>query len=184
VNPRIRRARAEDARAIAEVHVASWKDAYAGILPHAILDGLTLRGTAAAWEKRIHGLGRGESVVVAELDGAVVAFSAAGPTMDPTDLAGFAAEVSYLYVHPSFVGAGIGGALLAHVLARFEREGYRWVMIAVLEENAAARGFYEHLGLRLDGARWLDRRFGARVVRYAKALNPVVDFESLRRSRA
>ena len=51
----------------------------------------------------------------------------------------------------------------------------------VLARNEGARRFYEREGLRLDGeSRW--DSFGPRsvpVVRYAKALNPIVDFEAL-----
>jgi hypothetical protein len=55
----------------------------------------------------------------------------------------------------------------------------------VLARNDRARRFYESEGLRLDGARRWDP-FGDRavpVVRYARALNPVVDFTELAASR-
>jgi hypothetical protein len=38
----IRRASQSDARAIAEVHVASWRETYRGIVPDAFLDALSV----------------------------------------------------------------------------------------------------------------------------------------------
>ncbi len=49
----IRRARPDDAAAIAAVHVAAWRSAYPGLLPAAYLAGLSARRKAAEYERTI-----------------------------------------------------------------------------------------------------------------------------------
>lgn len=41
----------DDARAIAAVHIASWRAAYRGLLPDAALDALTLDGREGDWRR-------------------------------------------------------------------------------------------------------------------------------------
>jgi GNAT superfamily N-acetyltransferase len=164
---RIRRARPDDARAIARVHVASWQAAYRELLPATYLDALTVRSVGTSWRRRLAIAPPGEVVWVSTVEGTVVAFCAAGPARDNRAWNGYAGEVTYLYVHPAIVGNGIGGALMRKALID-------------LEANTVARRFYEHLGLRFGGARWVDSRFGVAVVRHEKALNPIVDFDAIR----
>ncbi len=122
----------------------------------------------------------GEQVWVAVVEGTVVGFCAAGPARDNRAWKGYAGEVTYLYVHPAMLGRGVGFALMQKALRELERRGCVWAEVAVLEQNARARSFYERLGLRFGGARWMDQRFGVNVVRHEMALNPVVDFAELR----
>ena len=49
----IRGARTGDAQAIADVHDASWLDAYRGIIPGRELDKMVARRGAAWWQKAI-----------------------------------------------------------------------------------------------------------------------------------
>jgi ribosomal protein S18 acetylase RimI-like enzyme len=177
---RIRRARPDDARAIARVHVASWQAAYRELLPATYLDALTVRSVGTSWRRRLAIAPPGEVVWVSTVEGTVVAFCAAGPARDNRAWNGYAGEVTYLYVHPAIVGNGIGGALMHKALTDLERRGCVWAEVAVLEANTVARRFYEHLGLRFGGARWVDSRFGVAVVRHEKALNPIVDFDAIR----
>jgi len=55
----IRRATVDDVRAIAEVHVASWRAAYRGQLPDDVLAGLSVERRADMWRgiARAHPLG-------------------------------------------------------------------------------------------------------------------------------
>ncbi len=171
---RIRRARRDDARAIARVHVASWRAAYRGLLPQSYLDRMSTTALAQRWRDR-------EAVWVAEVDGKVVGFSLLGPCRHDAALAGFAGEVTMLYVHADYTGDGFGQALLELSLDELARQQYFWVVVWVVEGNRAARSFYERRGLRLDGARRDDEFDGTRVpvVRYAAPLNPAFDFARL-----
>ena len=50
----VRGATADDARAIAEVHVASWRWAYRGQVPDRILDELSVDEREAIWRAALH----------------------------------------------------------------------------------------------------------------------------------
>ena len=49
----VRIAWADDARSIAEVQVASWRSAYAGVLPEHVLASMHVEEVAAAWHASI-----------------------------------------------------------------------------------------------------------------------------------
>ena len=47
----VRWATADDAAAIAAVHIASWRAAYRGLLPDAVLDSLSLEARTDHWRE-------------------------------------------------------------------------------------------------------------------------------------
>lgn len=49
----VRFATIDDAPAIASVHVEAWRHAYAGVLPQATLDGLSVDARARMWSQAI-----------------------------------------------------------------------------------------------------------------------------------
>jgi hypothetical protein len=51
----IRLAVIHDARAIAEVHVESWKSTYRGIYPEALLNGLSVEKRESSWRELLAG---------------------------------------------------------------------------------------------------------------------------------
>ena len=77
----IRRARPEDAGAIAAVHVAAWREAYAGLVPAEALAALSVEARTAFW-RRI--LGAPDPAVATAAfvacapDGAVLGFGSCG----------------------------------------------------------------------------------------------------------
>ncbi len=171
-----------DARAIARIHVDSWQTTYGnGLLPRQYLDRLTVPGLTRRWQKRLAYRYGGHGVWVAERGGTVVGFAELGPCMQDDSLLGFAGEVYMLYVHPDATGQGIGRALLDQALDELSDRPFYWAIVWVVAGNRRARAFYESAGLRPDGAERIDRFAGQRVpvLRYAKALNPIIDFDSL-----
>lgn len=179
-----------DAAAIAAVHSASWRAAYADLLPQAYLDTLHPSRLTRLWSRRLRARSRGIDrrlqpvICVAVVEDRVLGFSEVGPARR-RDLHGFSGEIFYLYVHPTAFRQGIGRALYWHGLALLEARRFLWVVVRVLQGNLPARRFYERMGLRLDGHVEADRSFDppVRVVRFAGALNPVFDFEALGRRR-
>lgn len=178
----IRAAEPDDAQSIAEVHLASWRAAYQGLLPQRYLDRMRVEPLEDRWIQRmrrpLRSGDQGGNLWVVEARGQVVGFVLVGPCLDDASLIGFAGEVLMLYIHPAHQGRGFGRALLMHALEALSGRDYYWCVIWVLAENRGARAFYERMGLRPDGARRRDRFSGqdVAVVRYAKALNPVLDF--------
>jgi GNAT superfamily N-acetyltransferase len=168
----IRPAVAADAAEIARVHVSSWRAAYRGLLPDRYLDRLSEDERAPTWRRRIDGRRPEETVLVAARDGAVVGFASAGPTRDRDADQRSVGEVYAVYVEPEEWGTGVGRRLLERAVAELREVGFRHVGLWVLETNAHARGFYEHLGWRADGAS-KEERFGERVteLRYRLALH-------------
>jgi GNAT superfamily N-acetyltransferase len=63
------------------------------------------------------------------------------------------ATVGALYLEPGDLRAGVGSALLGAALGRLRDAGHADVVLWVLEENHAARAFYERFGFVADGAR-------------------------------
>jgi ribosomal protein S18 acetylase RimI-like enzyme len=184
----IRPATLTDAQDIARIHADSWRSAYRGLLPQHYLDAMSPFTLRVRWERRLRWndsrpAERDADAWVIEREQRVLGFFVLEPVMDDEELAGFAGEVSMLYVDPEHTRQGLGRALLdraQHLLA--DRE-YYWLIIWVLDKNQPARAFYEHAGLRLDGAQRQDRFVNQRVevVRYAKPLNPAIDFTALAR---
>lgn len=154
----VRPATRDDAEAIGDVHVGSWRWAYRGVLPDALLDNLV----DSAWRDRwVAVLSRDDEPArrrrtwVAELDGGVCGFCHAGPARDedtPEDVA----EIYAVYVTEQVAGRGAGGALIRHALHELSAQGYRAAVIWVLRENRRARSVYEHTGFALDGAEKVD----------------------------
>lgn len=179
---------ASDARAIAQIHVTGWQTAYRDLLPARYLASLDAAEAGPRWLQRVQTQARLRppacDLWVIEEQGAVAGFMLLGPCRDGEDMAGFAGEVLMLYVHPKRLGAGLGGKLLAHAFDLLAERGYYWVVVWVLEGNRRAQQFYQRMGLRRDGARRWDLFDGRRVpvVRFARALNPVLDFDALLRS--
>ena len=167
----IRRAERDELARVAEIHVDSWRIAYRGLLADSILDSLSVASRAAAWEEWFEQ--PGSELWVALRAGRVDGFSRFQPAPDP-DLPAEFAELTHLYLEPTVVGTGVGGALFHQVLESARVHPYRGVALWVLEENARARRFYERRGFVADGEypprpEWLGR--DVREVRYRIGLS-------------
>jgi len=167
----LRHARVGDAAAIAAVHVASWRAAYPGLLPPAVLDGLSVDRRTATWARIL--VDRRQLVVVAEEDRAVVGVGHAGPARD-ADLGPTTGQLTTLYLAPGTWGAGIGRALHDAALARLATAGYDSAVVWMLSTNERARRFYDRQGWARDRVLRV-QQFGGRVVidhRLSRALGP------------
>lgn len=148
----IRTATSDDARAIAEVHVASWRWAYRDLLPIDVLESLSVDGRELMWRSLLTATDPGSVAIVATDDGEVVGFASAGPSRDVEDTPA-TAEVFTLYLVDHVAGHGIGRRLFAELTERIRVLGYRRAVLWVLEANERARRFYEAAGWRYDAAR-------------------------------
>jgi L-amino acid N-acyltransferase YncA len=145
---RIREATVADARAIAEVHVTSWRVTYAGIVPDAHLAGLAVDEREGRWAKILTGQDGTFAYVAVDKNGQVVGFASGGPLRegDPS----YAGELYAIYLLPDQKGKGLGRRLASTVAKRLAREGMPSMLVWVLADNYA-RGFYERLGGALVG---------------------------------
>jgi ribosomal protein S18 acetylase RimI-like enzyme len=166
-----RPAREEDVRAIAELHVRSWKFGHQRIFPTTVVDSVSVEEREASWHERLKGAPSDQMILVADGDGAVLGFASAGPTHDtPTEAR--IAEIYELFVLPEAIGTGVGGALISGTLSRLKDGGFRAVTLWVVEGNDRARRFYERQGFRPDGSTKTARMSDAEAieVRYRMSL--------------
>lgn len=160
----VRWATPDDASDLAEVHVTSWRTAYRGILPAGYLQGLDRSARERWW---LGFVTEGARVHVVESGGRVVGFCHAGRSED----AGWG-EVFAIYVHPGHWGRGHGRALLDAAEAHLADEGLTQALLWVLEQNTAARAFYQRQGWRPGKPFRVEEIGGAQVteLRYEKDL--------------
>jgi GntR family transcriptional regulator len=146
----IRPAQPEDAEAIAEIHIASFRAVYHGILPPTALESLDTATRAAIWSQRI-AEGDGEVLVAFSGDQAL-GFVWLGATPDADDDAAKVGAVRSIHVRPSHTGKGIGQVLLAASRQSLRRAGFTVATLWVVSENDRARKVYVLDGWSLDGA--------------------------------
>ena len=151
----IRPATERDAAGIAKVYVDAWRSAYAAILPHRVLLGMSCERQTREWTWVIRNRADAQQVIVAaEGDHAVVGMTSFGPARPSASPAGgrFAGEreakvgeIYTLYVRPEFQERGIGRALLTAAFTAMVGKGYGCGFLWVLRDNPS-RYFYERVG--------------------------------------
>lgn len=141
----IRRAVPGDAVAIAEVHVASWRTTYRGIVDQAYIDALSVAERADAWTQYLSAdVPNAPDILVAlDADGRTVGFISGGLIREP--VAGFDAELHAIYLLEPFQHAGVGRRLVREWATFTLARGLRAAVVCVLAANPA-RLFYERLG--------------------------------------
>jgi GNAT superfamily N-acetyltransferase len=161
----IRDAGVEDAGAIAEAHVASWQQAYRGMLPDGYLDSLQVSDRLPFWRERIGQPPARSVVLVADEDGRVLGFTNLLPHPDLGDAW---ALVPHVYLHPDAWGRGLGPVLLAAAIERARGFGYQHAELWTLVETARARHVYEREGWISDGTQKSEEAWGVELpeVRY------------------
>ena len=167
----IREAIPSDARAIAEVHVASWRWAYRDDLPAEFLDALSVDDRERMWNEWFTSDGRAAGTLVAQEQGRVVGFCSFGPCRDD-DASERTAEVMTIYVLEDVAGRGIGRGLFASATDRLRVLGFEQARLWVMASNARSRRFYERAGWFWDGTT-SEHRFDCAnlpIVRYAADL--------------
>ena len=153
----IREATLDDARGIAEVHVAGWRWAYEGLLPVEYLEQLSADEREAVWRDGLAMARTGLRCLVAtDGDGAIGFVSFGRPAEDPSVPVGDhpradAGEVYAIYLLPEVAGTGLGRALFTRAVEALRAEGYRQAFLWVLAANERSRRFYEKAGWAWDG---------------------------------
>lgn len=154
----IRRARPEDADAVAAIHVAGYEEAYRGLIPDEVIDGRPLELRLRVWRERLAADESRQFVLVAELDGEVAAFvSGRGASADEDDEPEEVACWENLYIAPKHLGSAAGfrlGLDLHEALLRAAREeGFSRAVAFVIEGNERAARFFQAMGWQPAGER-------------------------------
>lgn len=138
---KIRKAKIEDARKIAEINVETWQNAYKGLIDDAILEARKVDGKRISdWEKNIQN--PAVTVLVCE-DEEITGYLCAGPARDDF---GIENEIYALYVHPTAQRKGYGSELIKKYKQIIK---YRPFYLYMLKNNQKAADFYVKNGGRL-----------------------------------
>ena len=147
----VRSATVEDARAIAALHIASWRATYRGHMPDAMLDGLDLEARTAQRARSLEAAThdrRGNIVSCSE--GIVRAWASWGPERGAFPEHANRYELYAIYAHPDHVGHGHGRALMDHVVEASRAAGAKTLAVWVLDGNVKAIRFYTRAGFAHD----------------------------------
>ena len=143
----IRPATAVDAAAIAAIHVASWRDAYADILSADYLSGPIEADRLAVWSDRFRDASPSQLVDIAcdparQPFGFVCGFRDSDPQ--------WGSLIDNLHVLPRARGRGVGEKLLRRAASQFAAQGSQLGLhLWVFEANVAALRFYQRHGGRV-----------------------------------
>ncbi len=137
----VRPATARDAKAIAEIHVATWQAAYRDVMPEDYLNKMTLEKRQAYWSEAIE---YSEPQLLVATDGdQIVGFVGYDRSRDAKTRS-TVGEIWAIYVAPPHWGKGVGLALWDGARDGLKEEGCTQVTIWVLLRNERALQFCEH----------------------------------------
>jgi ribosomal protein S18 acetylase RimI-like enzyme len=158
---------ADDAPAIARIHVASWQAAYRGIVPDEHLASLSVERREAHW-RGAFAAGQTE-VLVAREGGSIVGWVCFGACRDdaatPSD-----GEIWALYVLADWWSKGVGLALWVGARERLVASGFVNVSLWVLADNERAIRFYRAAGFEADPARATTVTIGGKTLQELRYL--------------
>lgn len=140
----IHRAQKSEAADVADVHLASWRAAYRGIIPHTPLEQMIARRGDAWWKKAIS---RGTHVIVIDFNGEIIGYATVGINRART--LPYDGEIYELYLLPEYQGIGLGRQLFEDAQRVLSHYGMKNNVLWVLEENEVACGFYDRMGGRV-----------------------------------
>lgn len=166
----IRAARPEDARAIARVHVDTWRTTYRDILSKDFLAGLSYENRERVWTRVLDDPEANAIYVAEDASGIVVGFAHGGREQsgDPV----YTGELYAVYVLEAYQGKGLGRRLMAKVADRLVQMGRPAMLLWVLADNVQGRCFYERLGgqtvreqqIDIGGTQYTEVAYGWREV--------------------
>jgi len=149
----LRRAGPGDARRIAEIHIASWRETYGGMMPASVLAALDVEEWAQRWAANL-----------CDDDPAAATFVALDEAGDPAGFGlcrrqrsekllplGFSGEMTSLYLLRRIQRRGAGRRLLAAMAGHLLANGCDSAAVWVFRDAAHARAFYEAHGAAPTG---------------------------------
>ena len=147
----IRPAAAPDAVAIARLHLASYRAAYQGLIPAAVLSGLRSEDRERRWQTSLDDPRRRTLIAEDDETGrALLGFAEVGPSRDDDAEAG-TGELMALHVTQARWRQGVGRTLTSLAVATLAARGFQAATLWVLAGNSTARAFYEAMGWNHDG---------------------------------
>jgi len=162
----IRPATPQDAGAIARIHIASWREAYAGIVPDEYLASLDEDAREERWTAILSD--EPSRTWIARVAQRTVGFASIGPSRDedaePGDL-----ELYSIYLDPESWGRGVARDLMRTILSEVPETTP--MSLWVIADNGRAQHFYKRHGFAADSIERLEQYGDKSVteVRYRRA---------------
>jgi ribosomal protein S18 acetylase RimI-like enzyme len=153
----IRRARAADAKAVAQTHDDAWRNAYQGIIPGAELEKLIARRGPDWWDSAIR---KGSRIALLQFGDDVAGYANYGRNRARSLF--YDGEIYEIYLKPEFQGLGFGRRLFSAARKDLAQSGLKSLVIWALSDNEAAVDFYRALGGRAVARS--SERFGSKVL--------------------
>lgn len=136
----VRHATPRDAKAIADIHVATWQAAYKDLMPEEYLSKISIEKRLAYWREAIE---FSEPQLLVATDGdEIVGFVGFDRSRDAGTKSSVG-EIWAMYVAPAHWGKGAGLALWDGAREGLKEEGCTQVTLWVLLRNERALRFYE-----------------------------------------
>jgi ribosomal protein S18 acetylase RimI-like enzyme len=137
----IRRAKANDAAAVADAHDEAWRSTYRGIIPGPELEKLVQRRGAAWWDGAIR---KGSRVSILVFGDEVAGYANYGRNRARSLT--YDGEIYELYLRPEYQGVGFGRRLFTSARRDLAQSGLKSVVLWALSDNEPAVEFYRALG--------------------------------------
>ncbi|MDJ0752589.1 MAG: GNAT family N-acetyltransferase [Ardenticatenaceae bacterium] len=170
----VRPAQLSDVSRIAQVHVQAWQDAYRGLLPDSLLDGLSVEQRERWWRHTVERNRPHSGLFVVEDNEIIVGFS---NWSRPKEGNSYTAEgeLETIYLIQEAWGKRLGYELYVAVEAAALEDGCSSLGLWVLHNNQRAISFYERVGFKLEPEKVkIDHRGDVilREHRYTKSILP------------
>ncbi|WP_158583812.1 GNAT family N-acetyltransferase [Salinibius halmophilus] len=157
----IRQATLADIDSIAELHIHSWRTAYASLVPAATLAAMKEHEYSKYWQN-----------VIATSQGKLLL------AMNHGALQGFChferddstATIKSIHVHPSQYRQGIASMLLTRTLTELSDDACFNVLMWTFQKNQAGIEFLQHHGFSFDGQQDRNRHDNLAEMRFKKGL--------------
>lgn len=141
----IRRARADEAKALSALGAATFEATFGHLYSRENLESFLAKNHSTAAYRRLLADPR-SAVWIAESDGARVGYAVAGPcTLPVPDMPANSGELARLYLLKDAQGTGLGARLLETALG-FLRAGFGRIYLSVYRDNVTAQRLYERNG--------------------------------------
>ena len=167
----IRQANINDVDEITDVHIATWRSAYKGLIPEEDLANLDHTERRKMWSASIQQ--HPSETIVATKENSIIGFANFGSYRENEDDRG-TAEIRAIYLLETYWGKGVGSELFDYCADKIIASGYTSLVLWVLESNSRAIEFYRKHGLNYDGQKKTEIIRGVVLdeIRMAKSLGP------------
>lgn len=147
----VRRPGPHDAATVAELHLSTWREAYAHLLPADFFSAEYIERRRRMWRGLLDDPPEETTIRIAESGGSIIGLAWAGPGLGVGDEPPPRERQLYaLYVAAAHYGTGAGQALLDEAL------GPGPAMLWVAAQNPRAIAFYRRNGFEFDGVEQTD----------------------------